>query len=196
MLSQLGLISLPSATVEKLYVGSPLTPEEQKMVARVPGITEQILAHIPRIEMVRAMLAQQAKPSAGNLSKVDARDRSMLQGAEMLRLAIELDELESRGRSTGEAIATIQNRASKYDPTVLNAFLTLSSLRERERRIRELPLNALAVGMVLLEDVRLTNGSLLVARGYEVTSGFLERAKNFRGMIVEPLKVTTRDNVI
>ncbi len=195
MLSQLGFISLPPATVEKLYVGNPLTPDEQKMVARLPVITEQILAHIPRLEVVRAMLAQQAKPGIGNLSKVDPRDRQMLQGAEMLRLAIELDELESRGRSTGEAVAAIQGRANRYDPSILGAFLTLNGLRERQRHLRSVPLNALAIGMVLLEDVRLTNGSLLVARGYEVTGGFLERAKNFRGMIVEPLKVTIRDDV-
>ena len=196
VLSQLGFISLPPATVEKLYVGNPLSADEQKMVARLPIITEQILAHIPRLETVRAMLAQQAKPPAGkDLSKIDAKDRPMLQGAEMLRLAIELDELESRGRSTSEAVATIQGRANRYDPTTLSAFLTLNGLRERQRRLRSVPLNALAIGMVLLEDVRLTNGSLLVARGYEVTGGFLERAKNFRAMIVEPLKVTTRDDV-
>src|SRR5581483_8885398 len=102
MLSQLGLISLPPATVEKLYVGTQLTADEQKMVARLPVITEQILAHIPRLETVRAMIAQQAKPGVGKeLSKIEGKDRVMLQGAEMLRLAIELDELESRGRSTG-----------------------------------------------------------------------------------------------
>ncbi len=197
MLSQLGFISLPPATVEKLYVGNPLTAEEQKMVARLPVITEQILAHIPRLETVRAMLAQQAKPPLGkDLSKVDVRERLMLQGAEMLRLAIELDELESRGRSTSEAVASIQTKGNRYDPAILAAFLSLSGLRERQRRLRSVPLNALAIGMVLLEDVRLTNGSLLVARGYEVTGGFLERAKNFRGMIVEPLKVTTRDDVV
>ena len=197
MLSQLGYISLPPATVEKLYVGNPLTAEEQKMVGRLPVITEQILAHIPRLETVRAMLAQQAKPAVSrDLSKLDPKEQAMLKGAEMLRLAIELDELESRGRSTTEAVATIQGRGNRYDQSILNAFLSLNGLRERQRRLRSVPLNALAIGMVLLEDVRLTNGSLLVARGYEVTGGFLERAKNFRGMIVEPLKVTTRDDVV
>src|ERR1700722_8438729 len=114
MLSQLGYISLPPATVEKLYVGNPLSAEEQKMVARLPIITEQILAHIPRLEVVRAMLSQQAKPPAGkDLSKIDAKDRPMLQGAEILRLAIELDELESRGRSTSEAVASIQTKGNR-----------------------------------------------------------------------------------
>ena len=33
--------------------------------------------------------------------------------------------------------------------------------------------------MVLAEGVRLTNGALLVARGFEVTASFLERLRNF-----------------
>jgi hypothetical protein len=38
---------------------------------------------------------------------------------------------------------------------------------------------ALTSGMVLAEDVRLSNGTLLVARGYEVTPHFIERINNF-----------------
>jgi hypothetical protein len=32
---------------------------------------------------------------------------------------------------------------------------------------------------VLAEDVRLATGTLLVARGYEITPSFIERIKNF-----------------
>jgi len=34
-------------------------------------------------------------------------------------------------------------------------------------------------GMVLAEEVRLRSGTLLVARGYEVTASFIARIKNF-----------------
>jgi hypothetical protein len=45
--------------------------------------------------------------------------------------------------------------------------------------VRAIHASALAAGMVLAEDVRLRNGALLVARGYEVTSHFIERINNF-----------------
>jgi hypothetical protein len=45
--------------------------------------------------------------------------------------------------------------------------------------IKPVPARGLCVGMVLAEEVRLANGTLLVARGYEVTSSFIERVKNF-----------------
>jgi len=34
-------------------------------------------------------------------------------------------------------------------------------------------------GMIIMQDVRTQMGTLLVARGFEVTSVFLERARNF-----------------
>ena len=46
--------------------------------------------------------------------------------------------------------------------------------------------------MVLAEDVTLTTGTLLVTRGYTVTEGFVERARNFRGKVREPLRVVLR----
>ena len=44
--------------------------------------------------------------------------------------------------------------------------------------------------MVFAEDVRTSRGTLLVARGYEVTEGFVARAKEFpRGHVKEPVRV-------
>ena len=39
----------------------------------------------------------------------------------------------------------------------------------------------------------MTTGILLVARGYEITSGFLERARHYgKGTVKEPLRVIAR----
>jgi len=52
---------------------------------------------------------------------------------------------------------------------------------------------ALKPGMVFASDVKLVTGNLFVARGYEITAGFLERLKNLRpGSVKEPLKVIIR----
>jgi hypothetical protein len=56
--------------------------------------------------------------------------------------------------------------------------------------VRELPLDALSVGMVLAEDVRMETGALFVAGGYEITEGFVERVRNSRPRIArEPIRV-------
>jgi hypothetical protein len=44
--------------------------------------------------------------------------------------------------------------------------------------------------MTFADDVKMSNGVLLVARGYEITAGFLQRARSYpSGSIREPLRV-------
>jgi response regulator RpfG family c-di-GMP phosphodiesterase len=62
MLSQLGCVTLPRDVAEKVYHGRFLTPDEQAMVAGLPAVTERLLAHIPRLEDVRAILTQHQRP--------------------------------------------------------------------------------------------------------------------------------------
>jgi hypothetical protein len=42
-----------------------------------------------------------------------------------------------------------------------------------------MPLKAVQAGMVIAQDVRTHQGTLLVPRGFEVTSLFLDRRRNF-----------------
>ena len=57
MLADIGAVTLPEATAEKLNSGAPLSQAEQEMVDRVPAVTERILANIPRLEGVQQILA-------------------------------------------------------------------------------------------------------------------------------------------
>ena len=56
MLAQLGAVTLPAATAEKLYAGTHLTDLETGMVNRVPQITQQLISRIPRLEGVIEIL--------------------------------------------------------------------------------------------------------------------------------------------
>lgn len=188
LLSQLGTIALPPEVTEKLHNGDPLTEAEAAMVERVPVVTEQLLSSIPRLEAVRAILAGAAKPAGA------ADDTAPRQGihkaASALRVALDYDVLESRGDAPARAMDTLRGRVGRYDPQVLDAFATLYAGLAQRESVRELPLTALRVGMVFVNDVRLMNGALLCARGYEVTASFLAKARNFRaGSVREPLRV-------
>ena len=57
MLVNLGAVTLPEATADKLHTGVALTAEEVGMAARVPEVTGRILASIPRLEGVREIIA-------------------------------------------------------------------------------------------------------------------------------------------
>jgi len=92
MLSQLGSITLPSELVEKVHYGSELTDEEQKMAARVPAVTEQLLGNIPRLEAVREMLASVGKPPR----VIEDPKRALVErGGQMIFTALDFDSLEA-----------------------------------------------------------------------------------------------------
>lgn len=176
--SQLGAIVLPHEVCEKLERHDTLTEQEQRMVIRAPEMTEHLLANIPRLENVRGMLALHIRPPHRNPS-ADSATQLVELGAHLLRVAIDLVALESVPGATGSPAAALMNQADRYDPEVLEAVQRLYHETTRRVVVKAISTDGLRVGMVLADDVRLATGTLLVARGYEVTASFIERIRNF-----------------
>jgi CheY-like chemotaxis protein len=189
--SQLGTIVLPHELCEKLAHKTPLTDDEKRMAARAPAMTEQLLANIPRLEGVRAMLAMHVQPPRRKLS-TDPATQLIELGAHLLRVAIDIEELEAAAADrTVSPVRQLLARTDRYDPEVLEAVERLYCERPTRYMVTPVPVAALRVGMVLAEDARLPNGALLVARGYEVTASFIERVKNFPpGAFADGFKIT------
>ncbi len=193
MLSQLGSVALPPDVSEKVYFGHKLTAHEEAMVARIPQVTEQLLANIPRMEAVRQVLASVGKPPPRDISSADAEKQLVARGAQMLRIAVDFDVLEGQGSGPAEVFATMRGRKDRYDVPILEAFATARGEGAPREEIRELGLSALKPGMVVAQDVMMTSGQLLVARGYSLTGSLLERLNNFRaGTVREPIRVIVR----
>lgn len=173
MLSQVGCVILPPATVERVYRGEDLNEAEQSMVRRMPEIVEQVLANIPRLEPVQEILRLYNQPAAAGSGQ-----ESGPWGARALKLALDLDVLESQGIPAAAACQRLREAAGKYDPEMLDR---LAEIRSNEQRghAREVPLAGLLPGMVLAQDVSTREGELFAARGQEVTAGLLAKLRNF-----------------
>lgn len=197
MLAQLGAVTLPAETVDKLYYGEALGDAEQRMAARIPIVTEQLLANIPRLEVVRGIILALGKPHRGPEPSPDEGEVFLIErGARLLDLAIDFDLLESQGNSSSLAVDVMRSRADRYDRELFEAFASMKS-GGAHHEVHHLPLSAIKVGMRFAEDVRMASGMLLAARGQEVTAGFVERAKNFRpGAVREPIRVTLGESPI
>jgi response regulator RpfG family c-di-GMP phosphodiesterase len=181
MLSQLGSITVPETVIEKHFCGEGLSEKEQAMIARAPAVAEALLANIPRLEGVREILAEQNTPFKG--------EKEIPIGARILRIAVDFDNLEARGSSVQLALDTMCGRKDTYDQEILRQFLRIKKA-VKGRQVQEIPLRAVRVGMVFAEDVRSKTGMLLVARGYEVSPSFVERARNhWEGTVREPLRI-------
>ncbi len=190
MVSELGSITLPPATAEKLYSGEELSEAEEAMVARLPTVVRQLLGNIPRLEPVMEILSHQHDAL---ILHGEGASGFVQPGAKILRIAIDYDTLETRGYSPQHALIEMQKKAERYDPEVLNIFAKLRGASQIQNERLEIPVRDVQVGMVFVEDVWMKTGALFVARGYEVTQSFVERAKNFQqGVIKEPVTVILR----
>jgi response regulator RpfG family c-di-GMP phosphodiesterase len=194
MLAPIGSIALPDSVIEKMYGGQEITLEERRMIARTPALTESLLDNIPRLELVRSMLALvngDNPPAEFGLSK----DQVVVvqRGADILRVALDFDALDASAYPTDTAIGTLRSRAGRYDPSILAALDEVRGAGVVVREIREIQVAALREGMVIAADVRLINGALLIARGFEVTPSLVERIRNLHtGNIASPVRVYTR----
>lgn len=191
-LSQLGFLTVPGETVERLFAGGELSEAERSKIGRVPAINEQLLARIPRLEPVRALLNSLSRPYRKPQSETPGGSRDPIDRAsQVVRVAVDFEALMGAGDHAALAVDTMRSRDC-YDPAVLDA---LESVRGRGHgfEIRMLRVGALKPGMIFADDVKLSNGALLVTRGFEITPSFLDRAQHMRdGAVREPIRVIVR----
>ncbi|MEZ4365263.1 MAG: response regulator [Kofleriaceae bacterium] len=193
MLSQLGAVALPAETVARQVAGHALTDDEQRMLDRVPSTTERLLANIPRLEVVRAIIARSAQPPCGRITTLDHVRQVVEQGAQLLQLAVAFDHLIADGVPARDALAALRARGDAFAPALLEALRALRAEDDDARETQALPIFRLRVGMVVAADLRLASGALLVMRGYEITESFLARLRNLAdGALRGPVLVYAR----
>ena len=189
LLFQIGAVTLPHETAERVYAGAKLSPNEEQMVRRIPSVSRRILENIPRLEGVLEILE-----NFGRSYGEHGAGRSLPIGARILRIALDFDSLEARGADPSVALAAMRSRGMVYDPDLLDAFAAALGSAADTRNIAEITLGQLRAGMMLADDVRSTTGTLLIARGFTATDQLVERLRNLTsGSIREPLMVLAED---
>jgi response regulator RpfG family c-di-GMP phosphodiesterase len=196
MLSQIGCITLPSETLEKLHLGRPVTPEALKMFQMHPSVGRDLVGNIPRLEGVAEIIAYQEKGFDGTGFPADSkRGQRIPLGARILKAALDFDTLRCTGLGENEAVVRLLGQPGPYDPAVLSALKAVTEKSECYI-VREIRLHDLTDGMILAEDVKTTKGMLLVCKEQEATQSLCERLLNYskHAPIREPLRVLVRMN--
>ncbi len=179
MLSQIGYISLPVELVEKLYYAKRLTPEERALADGAPFVAQKLLGHIPRLGPVMEILA------ASQDAKSNVPDPLIKLGAGILRLVLEYDAHIAQGLPVSGAIAAIRAHAVRHDPTLVDGLESMVGPAAGTGLISEVSVGRVTPGMVFMDDLRTSVGTLLVPKGFEVTETFLERMRNFGSAILQ-----------
>lgn len=192
MLAHLGTVTLPANVLEKLCAGRPLTEDEADMVARVPAISRDLVADIPRLEDVAEAIGWQRARYDGRGSGpgVPVADDLPL-GTRILRVATDFDAGLAQRPSLQDTIAALRADAGAYDPRVLDALAGFHAADDLPPPPRDLDVVDLEPGMVIFDDVTTVDGVLLIGRGTVVTDALVLRLENYasQGRVAGRLRV-------
>jgi response regulator RpfG family c-di-GMP phosphodiesterase len=189
--SQIGCVALPKDLLSKVEAAEPLTEEERRLYDSHPEVAAKLLAAIPRLEEVAAIVASQAgslhlagKPE--DISQWDLRST----GEALLRTSCEFDRFTARGATREAAVEALGALNLGLPPVMLKGLLSLK-VANREVVLRQLRLNELAPGMILDEDVLSAKGVRLVPVGQEVTRTLIVKLLSIANGVgvAEPVRV-------
>jgi response regulator RpfG family c-di-GMP phosphodiesterase len=175
ILSQIGYIALPMSLVGKLYRGEPLSAAEAEMAAGAPEVATRLLDRVPRLEPVIQILVALNWDDA---AVTRLGDGTIGLAARILGMVLEFDTLTTQGNEPGLAAQMLKNHSVRYGESLVARFGQYVGSTLDSRDVREIDMQAVEVGMVILQDLYGSNGTLLVSRGYRVTEAFRERAAN------------------
>lgn len=191
MLSALGCLTLPETTLDKLTRNGTLSDSERKLFEQHPDIAKGLLENIPRLENVAQIVGYQEKHfDGGGFPRDKVAGQEIPLGARILKVALDFDAEESRFEDPVDAVLSQKKRGFRYDPEVLSCLEGL--LDELFLwQPTEVSVAEIKVGMVFADHVRSTRGSLLIAKGHEVTRSALRFLINYdeENKLQLPIKV-------
>lgn len=194
MLSQLGCVTLAPETIDAVYKGEPLPPDEQAQYDAHPNVAYQLLSKIPRLEPIAWMIQHQNRP----MSQVENTEKAdMRRGAEILRLVLAYEQATHKGMSRTEAAHTLARQNTEIGQDFFAALVALDPNAE-EGEVKNCSIDEIRPGMIIHQDVHSKAGSLLVSNGQEVTPTVISKLKNFhaRGSIDGYVKVAAAKSTL
>jgi FixJ family two-component response regulator len=177
MMSQLGCVVLAPETIEAVFAGRELSPEEQSRYASHPEVARNLLENIPRMEPIAWMIAHQNRPTSVESDIADREMADMRLGADLLQVAIAFDDLIRKGRSRVEAANLLMKQYRQVDPKVLFSLVELEPEKD-DMHCQKCGIEKLSPGMVVAEDVFTKTNALVVTRGQDVTPTLILKLKS------------------
>ncbi|MBK7645233.1 MAG: response regulator [Planctomycetes bacterium] len=188
LMLQLGRVSVPPEVRHKQSLGEELTHEERRMLDRVPEVGAGLLARIPRLEGVVAILNALA-PQAPTLASTP--------GARLLVPLLGIAELEEAGHRRDDSWARVR-AAAEPEPEVREALERWVALdphgdAQREQGSRRVLFSELRPGMVLAEPLLMHDGRTLLGAGQLISAILFERIRNHAHLhgVKEPVTIRT-----
>jgi len=191
MLSQIGCVTLPIDTLNKVYAGMLLSKTEHEMYSAQPTVGRNLLANIPRLGTVARMIEAQQQPFTRRSKGDDFKGEDLVAlGGHLLKVALDFDLLLMQGISPKSALAVLQQQSDDYDQDVVKTLETLD-LEPAGRIAKSLRVRELNTSMTLDQDVHSKTGILLGTKGQEISFAIMHRLRAYAKSVgvEEPFRV-------
>jgi hypothetical protein len=174
-LGEIGAITLPPTALDALQTGTPRDSTEAQMLEALPGLADNVLSRIPRLDAVREIIRRQLPTDRNPITPLvtGASD-----AARLLQAVREYDALVYRETPVDLTLATLTYRKI-HDPATIAALATVAGMRLPNEAVREVTIDELLIGHELACDLHTSKGLLLVSRGQVITERLLLRVRNF-----------------
>jgi response regulator RpfG family c-di-GMP phosphodiesterase len=197
LLANIGYVTLPPELALKARIGQPLSPKEQEIFERLPEVGSNLLAHIPRLDQVaRIILFQNQRFDGKGFPKGRVAGEEIPTGSRILKVLVDLAQLENKGVARGAAVDEMRQRKDCYDPRMLDAVgdafrQTPEQVNTPGETHRAVTFTNLRIGHVLVSDLETKDGVLIIAAGNRITPPLMQRLRNFAALsgIKEPIHV-------
>lgn len=197
LLHDIGKLGLPDHVLEKPFMSLPA--EQRAEVMKHPAKGAMVLMGIPQLKNVAPLVRHHHECWDGSGYPDRLVGLALPIGARVLAVANDYDALQmgtlvSRALKPAEALSyLVENRARRYDPTVVDAFAALMAESLKDT-VAELPLrpNQLKPGMVLARDLLHHDGYLLLARDHAMDGKIIEQLLDIERADPRPLTLYVR----
>ncbi|MGL1935075.1 MAG: response regulator [Fibrobacterales bacterium] len=191
MLCQIGCVTIPRDTFDKIYSTAELTLEEKDIWQSYPVIGHDLISNIPRLEDVAQILRVQLDDFPDHEKQTDVSKLSPINfGRCALKLATDFDMFITKGSTIQEALNYLTVNAKGYHPEILFQFkhMEFPEIQEKKRAINVLDLQ---FDMLLAEDLTTNDGVLLAKKNQEISKTMCQMIKNyyFQGKLNEEIYV-------
>ncbi|MBF0371039.1 MAG: response regulator [Magnetococcales bacterium] len=170
-LSQLGCITLPGATLKRIFGEGNVSKKELDRFAAHPGIGSRLLERIPRLEKVAQMIAEQNEPRPGPFWDDPKERNAGVLGSQLIKMAFDFERQRTKGVPPEEIIQKMGRKPDLFDPALVKILASHPDFQSNERRVT---LKELTTDMIIIQDVLSQSGEKILLKGTEVTPPILE----------------------
>ena len=175
--------------MDKLRRGETLNGPEKDIFNRVPEFGARLVENIPRLGSVANIVRYQQKHFDGSGFPADTFSGDEIPiGARIIHVLSDLLELEDQSLSRPAAFQKMQERQGYYDLKVLTAVSCWCDVAPGtaagadQGPPQSVEIDALRVGHVLAQDLRTTEGVMVLATNTKLTSMLVTKLQNFRAL--------------